>query len=450
MPDAAAPQVILTPLKPALITGVAQKLTVLVRVQAPDPLPGAVPARPPHRLALVIDRSGSMSGEPLREAKRCAAHIVDRLAATDRAALVTFDNRVHTLVAADPVGDRQALHRALAGIHEGGNTDLHGGWAAGAAALAGLARESGLSRVILLSDGNANEGVTGLADIVAACAQAAATGVTTSTYGLGRDFNENLMVAMGRAGQGNHYYGQTAQDLLEPFAEEFDLISSLHARQLRLFLGVPQGVRLSVRNPYPVEDRDGFPVVHLPDLAWGAEAWCLAELEVPGALALEAGNKLLQAGVTGATPSGEPVAFPEAVLELKGVPPGAWEVMLADPRVAGRAAELEAARLLEQARAAALAGDWEALDRMLARAAERFAGYPWVAQVLDGLAGIARMRDTQHFSKSAMYSGLSMGRRLAAKEEHASLVAESVKPSFLRRKREQGKSDTGRGKDPDA
>lgn len=450
MPDAAAPQVILTPLKPALITGVAQKLTVLVRVQAPDPQPGTLPERPPHRLALVIDRSGSMAGEPLREAKRCAAHIVYRLAATDRAALVTFDGHVDTLVPADPVGDRQALRRALAGIGEGGNTNLHGGWAAGAAALAGLAGEGGLSRVILLSDGNANEGVTDLAEIVAACAKAAAAGVTTSTYGLGREFNEGLMIAMGQAGQGNHYYGHTAQDLLEPFAEEFDLISSLYARHLRLSLWAPQGVRLSVANLYQVDEQDGFPVVHLPDLPWGAEAWCLVELEVPAALALEAGNNLLQAGLTGASPAGEPIAFPEAVLELKGVPPGAWEAMLPDPLVAERAAEIEAGRILARAREAALAGDWEALDRMLRVAAERFAGYPWVAQVLEGLAEIAQTRDRQHFSKSALYSRMHMSGRLAAKEEQAGLDAESLKASFLRRKRQQGRSGFGPGKDRDA
>jgi hypothetical protein len=53
--------------------------------------------------------------------------------------------------------------------------------------------------------------------------------VTTSTYGLGRGFNEELMVAMARAGHGNSYYGQTAEDLMDPFREELELLNALCA-----------------------------------------------------------------------------------------------------------------------------------------------------------------------------------------------------------------------------
>ena len=100
------PQVLITPLKPALIMGMAQKLPVLVRVQAPDPDPAQKKDRKPYHLSLVIDRSGSMSGEPLLEAVRCAKHIVDRLESTDVASLIVFDDRVKTLAPAKPVGDR--------------------------------------------------------------------------------------------------------------------------------------------------------------------------------------------------------------------------------------------------------------------------------------------------------------------------------------------------------
>ena len=59
------PTVLITPLKPALIQGLAQKLPVLVRIQAPDLDPTQQKVRRPYHLSLVIDRSGSMSGEPL-------------------------------------------------------------------------------------------------------------------------------------------------------------------------------------------------------------------------------------------------------------------------------------------------------------------------------------------------------------------------------------------------
>ena len=83
MPNNNIPQILIQPLKPALIAGVAQKLPVLIRVQAPDAVETEKKARKPYHLALVIDRSGSMSGPPLAEAVRCAKHITDQLA-TDR------------------------------------------------------------------------------------------------------------------------------------------------------------------------------------------------------------------------------------------------------------------------------------------------------------------------------------------------------------------------------
>ncbi len=88
-------------------------------------------------------------------------------------------------------------------------------------------------RVILLSDGNANEGLTDPGEIASQCEAFAAAGVSTSTYGFGRHFNEELMVAMARAGGGNSYYGDTADDLFEPFDQEFSLLSSLWARAPR-------------------------------------------------------------------------------------------------------------------------------------------------------------------------------------------------------------------------
>lgn len=448
MPNNNSPQVLVTPLKPALILGMAQKLPVLVRVQTPDAPQSEKPARKPYHLALVIDRSGSMSGEPIREAVRCARHIVDRLAPSDQASLIVFDDRVKTLVGAQPLGDRKALHMALSRIHEGGSTNLHGGWKAGADGLLPKAADSALARVILLSDGNANVGeITETEPIAALCQEAASKGVTTSTYGLGRDFNEDLMVGMAKSGLGNHYYGDTAADLFEPFGEEFDLISNLHSRHVKLALGAPDGVKMTLLNDYPVEEREGFPLIRLPDIPYGAEAWAIVELEIPAGLALESGNQLLQVGVTASTPEGEPIAFPEASLTLKALSSAAWDAVLPDPLVAGRLAELAVAQLLVQARMAADAGDWEAIDGMLADARQRYAQFPWVIEVLESAEEIAQMRDMARFSKESLYSSRKMNSRLSAKDEGMTMSAESAKASYLRRKKAQGKAQFDRPDD---
>jgi Ca-activated chloride channel family protein len=324
-------------------------------------------------------------------------------------------------------------------------TNLHGGWEAGASSLAEHVSQAGLSRAILLSDGNANEGLTNIKDIAADCARLADLGVTTSTYGLGRDFNEELMVSMAKAGQGNHYYGETAKDLFEPFADEFDLIANLYARQLRLSLGTVDGVQVALLNDYALEDLRGFPVARLPDLAWGAEAWALVELKVSAPAAGADHTTLLQVEVTGVALDGKPVAFPAAQLKLPAVPANAWEALLPDSLVQQRMNELEAAKFLDQARSAAERGDWKVIEQMLEQARQRFADNPWVQQVLANMVDLAHERDTARFSKEAMFSSRRMNSRLSAKEEAVSMLQEAEAPAFLRRKAAQGKAQYRRG-----
>ena len=447
------PQVLITPLKPALIEGVAQKLQVLVRVQAPDADPTKKPkARSPYHLSLVIDRSGSMSGVPLVEALRCAHHIIGSLAPTDVASLIVFDDRADTLVPAGPVGDRKVLQAALARVHSGGQTNLHGGWDAGAGTLKQDAAKAALARVILLSDGNANAGrTTNTAEIAEFCAAAAEQGITTSTYGLGGSFNEELMVEMAKQGGGNSYYAETAADLFEPFAEEFDLISSLYARNVRLSLGAPEGVTIAVLNGYHVDLRDGFPVVRLPDIPFGAEAWVLLEVTVPDSIAREPGKQLLQTAVSATTPEQEPIAFADAVLALPVMPPAALEALLENPLVRARQAELAAAKMIDQARAAADRGDWATIERMIAEANARYADQPWVLEILATMSEFARARDAARFSKESLYSSGKMSRRISAKEELlASMASEATLPSFLRRKKAQGKAEFDRPPEDDA
>lgn len=124
--------------------------------------------------------------------------------------------------------------------------------------------------------------------------------------------------------------------------------------------------------------------------------------------------------------------------------------MLPDPLVAGRLAELAVAQLLVQARVAADAGDWKAIDRMLAEARQRHAQFPWVIEVLESAEEIARMHDMARFSKESLYSSRKMNSRLSAKDEVMAMSAESDKASYLRRKKAQGKAQFDRPDDRQA
>ena len=129
------PNVILSPIR-AGIPVAGGTLEVLVRVQAsskPESTGQAgVKPRPPFRLALVVDRSGSMSGEPLTEALRCVNHIAGRLQPTDEVAVVLYDDHVLRPVPLRRGTHPAAIQSALAGVESGGSTNLYAGWEAGA------------------------------------------------------------------------------------------------------------------------------------------------------------------------------------------------------------------------------------------------------------------------------------------------------------------------------
>lgn len=438
-PDSSlATTILLTPERSGLCADRDNVVDVLVRVQAPD-APTLVPTatRAPQALALVIDRSGSMAGRPLEEARRCAEFVASRMRSIDAVSLVQFDNRVDRLWPAVPLGSAgKGLLNAIGRIGPGGNTNLHGGWVEGAQSLA-EAQAAGLKRVILLSDGCANEGLTDPGEIAAACATWASRGITTSTYGLGNNFNEELMVAMARSGSGNHYYGDTAEDLMEPFQHELDLLSNLCLSHVRLSVTTPTGVTAEVLNELHAAD-GGW---GLPDLAWGSEAWALVRVRVPSAAIPARGDRftVLRVCISGQDPDGRSVTLEQTGLALTVLSPSTFETMSRDELVVRRATEIEAASVLTRMRAAVRERNWREVDRLLAEARTRFTGCEWVADIISAMADLAHSRSRERMMKEAMYSSSRLNSRLAAKDELAAADYGAEALAYVSRKPLQGK-----------
>jgi Ca-activated chloride channel family protein len=433
--------VTLTPRRAGLRTGQDNEFEVLVGIQAPDAPAGHLAERPPQALALVIDRSGSMSGRPISAARRCAEYVVGRLRATDAVALVQFDHRVQRLWPAVRLGNGEALRSAIDGIHAAGNTNLHGGWLEGVQALSEVSG-SGLKRVVLLSDGRANSGLLDTASIANQCAEWAAQGITTSTYGLGNGFNEELMVAMARAGGGNHYYGDSAEDLMDPFQQELDLLGNLCMRDLRLSVTTPEGVEATMANALPAAEA-GW---RLPDLAWGAQAWVVLRLKLPVSALRTVGMlmPLLKVSVEGKSLGGESVQLERAGLALPVMTSAAFDALCDDERVTRRLIELAAADALGRMRAAAGAGDWDAVDRLLQEASRQFAGNEWVGAILDAMRSLAESRLHERMMKESIYASSKLRNRLLAQGDEGPISADAAAvdvPSYLRRKPSQGKAD---------
>ena len=129
----------------------------LLRITGEAPEPSD---RPGLNLAVVLDRSGSMAGEPLKRAKEAAGLLVRRLADDDVVSVVAYDEEVRTVAGRTPGARRQDLLDRIEAIHSGGTTNLSGGWLRGRELVAEALEEGGVNRVLLLTDGLANVGIT--------------------------------------------------------------------------------------------------------------------------------------------------------------------------------------------------------------------------------------------------------------------------------------------------
>lgn len=444
------PTLALTPIRPA-VPASGGTLEVLVRVQAP-PQPVAdgassAAARLPLRLALVVDRSGSMDGQPLQEAMRCADHIVTRLHSADQVAVVLYDHHVQVpvpLSALQSAGQRQAVRGALVGVESGGNTALFDGWQAGARQLQPVMGDAGVvARVLLLSDGQANAGLVDPAAISAHCAQWLAQGVGTSTVGLGRHFNEDLMTAMAQAGGGRAYYGQTAEDLFDSFDEELALLQALFLRGLRVKPVAGAGVLVEpLGRQQPAQE--GWHV--LADLPWGAETWLMLRLHLaPQAPSAGVPCALLALHLQAQAQDGGALQITAPLLALPVVSDEAFAALPRDEAVAQRLLELHYADVSARMHALVADGLLGEAKALLAVLAGEVASHAWLADKVAQLQAMLEA-DSALAAKEMRYGRTVFESRVvpvqAAEYRGDETDAQDV-PAFLRRKVQQGRGRRG-------
>lgn len=432
------PTILLSLLKPA-IPAQGGAIDIMVRVQGPEQPEADKIKITPKRLSLVVDRSGSMSGQPLHEALKCVEHIASCMAPHDRISVVVYDDKVNVLMPLWPVSSPESVKRALATVDSGGSTDLFAGWEAGAKQLE-KGDESSISRVILLSDGQANHGLVEQDVIEVHCREWLAKGVSTTTVGLGSGFNEDLMIAMAKAGGGQQYYGQTAVDLFDSFDEELSLLQALCLRQLSLKLIPAQGVILE---PLGVFDQNADGTYQLSDLAWGAESWLAVRLHVSPTAAGQ-NRDLLAATVQGKALDGQVIAAHAAMLSLQGLDQPAYDALPADEAMERRLQEVDFAKSSLELSCLVNAGNVNAARALVKDLEKRFGQHPWLRAKLTRLRELADL-DPEMMSKEVRYNTRKMSKRLVANTEVAFSADEtnSDMPAFLRKKSEEGRGRTG-------
>jgi Ca-activated chloride channel family protein len=238
-----------------LTTQNAHQVGVLVTLSGDKPL-----ERRPINVALVLDRSGSMSGQPIEAAKEAAKKFAGFLGPQDRLTVVAFDNEVHTVFGPAPAGDPLALE-AIGQLYARGSTNLSGGWLEGMNHVkAGLV--DGVNRVVLLTDGQANHGITEPHTLAGMTGGAAAERVSTTCIGFGSEFNEDLLQLLAKSGGANYWYVERDDQMTAMFDEEIEGLVALAAQNVKVEVALthPKAMGVSFLQAYPVDAR--------PDNSW--------------------------------------------------------------------------------------------------------------------------------------------------------------------------------------
>jgi Ca-activated chloride channel family protein len=254
--------------------------TIQIRVIAPDDYPA--PDRLPLNLALVLDKSGSMGDEGKMDYVRQAAHmLVNRLGPEDILTIVTYNNRVHVPISARKVKNRQRFHQVIDGIYPEGRTYLSGGLEEGFRHARKFRKKGYISRVILLSDGLANVGLTDARQLSRRTGIMYESGVAVSTFGMGYDFDENLLASMATGGGGSYHYISRPGDVLAALQKEFNMAASTVASGVEIIIRPMEGCRFESAPGHSWRLEKGSAVIGLGDLSAGESRTLMARMNVP-------------------------------------------------------------------------------------------------------------------------------------------------------------------------
>ncbi len=241
---------------------------IAVAIHAPD---GRGHVRAPLSLAVVIDRSGSMSGVPMQNAKAAAADLVDRLGPADAFTIVTFSSGDETVmpISRATSANKAAARDAISRIWDDGGTCISCGLTRGENELSHSPVIGGLRRIVLISDGQANEGIWDRGELADLATATASHGDSISTVGVGLDFDELTMIHLAEVGRGAYYFVENTANLAAMFDNELTGLSDTVATDVKLIATPADTTALDRAYGYPVTHDGRALVVPIADLRSG-------------------------------------------------------------------------------------------------------------------------------------------------------------------------------------
>ena len=333
--------------------------------------------RQPLNLALVLDRSGSMAGPKLELARRAATLLIRQLGDEDRVGVVTYDDEV-SLVShsrrATPAAKAE-LERLIRAIQSGGSTNLGGGWLEGCREVAEQ-QEPGratIDRALLLTDGLANVGIVDQEELCTHAAELRSRGISTSTFGMGDDYNDDLLQAMADKGGGHYFYLRGPADVAPSFAQELGELMETVAREVVVEVRAP-GASVELLNDLPTEPLPDGVRVHLGDLCTREEKSLVVKvIAPPGAVGAELPVRVIAMYRDADDGRGRELDVP--ALALRRARDREVDAQPRDVRVQKATGLLYAARAKQEAARLNRAGRYDEARRILERTAECIASY---------------------------------------------------------------------------
>ena len=388
--------------------------------------PGAASSRvrDPINVAFVVDRSGSMGGEKIRLAREAVVQALRMLRSSDRFTVVMYDDHIDVVVPSTEAST-EAVKNAIGQVQQieaRGSTDLGAGWLKGCEEMAAHLRSGQVSRCVLLTDGLANRGITDHAQLVRHAEELRTRGITTTTIGLGADFDERLLESMSHAGGGHFYFIEQAVQIADCLTTELGETLEIVARDVVVSVRPDPGISVTTLNRFRVRPQAEGIGVAIGDLASRQEVSVVFKLTFPAGAKGHATRAVFSVADAGGT-----LSAPDADLVWTFDEDAANDAQRRNVVVDREVARLYAARAIAEALELNRAGRFDEATAVLEKTASRIGEYagndPELRAIADSLRGrvheyhapmVAAMAKAEHFASSniaAMRSSTGKARR---------------------------------------
>lgn len=200
----------------------------------------------PNQLLELMNRNIHNPDTKMNKAKELAIKAIEKMNDGDIISIVTFDQNSQVIIPTTVLNykNREAIYEAINSLQVRGMTNLHEGWITSVQEIAKEINPEHLNRVILITDGEITAGISNH-DIIAEDVQKINNkNISTTTIGIGEDFNEELLQAISNNGGGNFYYVSTNEDFENTFEEEFTGINQIAASDIKLILDLNNDIEI--------------------------------------------------------------------------------------------------------------------------------------------------------------------------------------------------------------